>query len=85
MSYTVQIEHKARRQLAALPDQMRARIEPRLEALAEDPRPRGAIKLRGGQNIYRIRVGQYRVLYEVRDDVLVVLVVEVGHRRDVYR
>lgn len=54
-------------------------------ALATDPRPSGCIQLKGGDGELRIRVGDYRVVYDVQDDELVVLVLRVGHRRDVYR
>lgn len=52
--------------------------------MAENPRPSGVVKLENTDNQYRIRVGNYRVLYEIQDDVLIVKVVRVGHRRDVY-
>jgi mRNA interferase RelE/StbE len=60
------------------------RIVAAIAALAEDPRPPQSRKLSGSEK-YRLRCGVYRVLYEIRDDVLVVCVVKVGHRRDVYR
>ena len=53
--------------------------------LADNPRPRGVEKLEGRENRYRIRVGDYRVIYEIHDEVLLVLVVRIGHRREVYR
>ena len=56
----------------------------RIENLAENPRPPGAIKL-AGQEAYRIRVGDYRVVYAIADERLVILVVDVGHRREIYR
>ena len=56
----------------------------RIERLAEDPRPRGCVKL-AREGYYRIRQGRYRIIYEIRDAELVVLVVRVGDRRDVYR
>jgi mRNA interferase RelE/StbE len=56
----------------------------RIEALAHTPRPPGAIRLTGG-DAYRIRVGDYRIIYAVADELLVVLIVKVGHRREVYR
>ncbi len=62
----------------------RQRVVKRIEALAHDPRPPGCTKL-SGQNAYRVRQGEYRIVYTVADDVLVVMVVRVGHRRDVYR
>ena len=63
---------------------MAARIIRRIEALAENPRGMGAVKL-SGHNAYRIRVGDYRIIYAVLDDRMLVLVVELGHRRDIYR
>lgn len=62
----------------------RRRVVERIERLAEEPRPRGCVKLAGGER-YRVRQGRYRIVYEVRDAELVVLVVRVGDRRDVYR
>jgi mRNA interferase RelE/StbE len=61
------------------------RIIGRIEALAVNPRPHGVEKLAGEDQTYRVRVGEYRILYEVHDAALVVLVVKVGHRREVYR
>jgi mRNA interferase RelE/StbE len=63
---------------------IRQRIANALAALSENPRPHGCIKLQGLE-AYRIRVGSYRIIYEIHDDHLLVLVVDVGHRRDVYR
>lgn len=60
------------------------RILDRIDTLSDNPRPPGAVKL-SGQERYRIRVGAYRVLYEVHDQAVIVVVVKVGHRRDVYR
>jgi mRNA interferase RelE/StbE len=62
-----------------------ARLVGAMRALAENPRPPGCKKLRGGENLWRIRVGDFRVIYEIHDDVLVIVVVSVGNRRDVYR
>ncbi|MDJ0899633.1 MAG: type II toxin-antitoxin system RelE/ParE family toxin [Xenococcus sp. MO_188.B8] len=60
-------------------------MQPKIDALATEPRPEGVVKLKGEENLYRIRVGDYRVIYNVQDDRLLVLVVKVGHRGDVYR
>lgn len=62
----------------------RRRVVAKIRSLAEDPRPRGCEKLAGGER-YRVRQGVYRIIYSVEDDRLVVHVVKVGHRRDVYR
>ncbi len=69
----------------ALSPAVSVRIETKIDGLARDPRPRGVKKLAGEEELYRLRVGDYRIIYQVRDRVLVVLVVNVGHRRDVYR
>jgi mRNA interferase RelE/StbE len=56
-----------------------------LRGLENDPRPPGSIKLHGEEDLHRIRVGDYRILYQIQDAILVVLVVEIGHRREIYR
>lgn len=83
-SYSLEIKRSAARELAGLPPRDRARIITRIQALAREPRPAGSEKL-SGQERYRIRQGDYRVLYKIHDDVLTVIVVKIGHRRDVYR
>ncbi|HZS01680.1 MAG TPA: type II toxin-antitoxin system RelE/ParE family toxin [Chloroflexota bacterium] len=85
MAYRVQFARRAERQFKALPRQVQVRLRARIEALTDDPRPAVAAKLAGPEELYRIRVGDYRVVYAVQDAVLLVLVVGVGHRRDVYR
>ena len=85
MSYRVEIRPAARRQIKKLPREVQAKVLSRLTCLAEDPRPAGAEALQGYQELYRLRVGQYRVLYEIHDGVLVVVVVRVGHRKEVYQ
>jgi len=83
-SYSLDIKRSAAKELIALPRQDRARIIARIHALAHELRPPGSEKL-SGQERYRIRQGDYRILYEIRDDVLIVMVVRIAHRRDVYR
>ena len=61
------------------------RIKEAIEDLATNPRPQGFIQLAGGAGECRIRVGQYRIVYDVEDDELVILVLRIGHRREVYR
>jgi len=75
----------AQRQLAALDAPTRRRVAHRIEALATAPRPAGAELLRGGQGELRIRIGDWRVIYVVHDVELLVLVIKIGHRRDIYR
>ena len=85
--YAVEISPSAQRQMMRLPRDVRDRIIARLHALADNPRPPGVVKLKGRRrrDEYRIRVGDYRVIYQIFDDVLVVLIVRVANRRDVYR
>jgi mRNA interferase RelE/StbE len=84
MAYSVGVERRAQKQIARLSRVMQDRVETALQALAEEPRPPGCRRLtnRGG---WRIRVGDYRVIYEVDDDQLTVTILLIGHRRDVYR
>jgi mRNA interferase RelE/StbE len=83
--YSIQILPSAERELAALDSPIQRRIAARIDALADTPRPAGAKKLQGGKSTWRVRVGDYRILYEVVDERVIVLVVKVGHRREVYR
>jgi len=83
--YRVEYERAASRELGKLPRQIQARIVQAIEDLAEDPRPPSSRKMVGTLNGHRIRVGDYRVLYDVRDDVLIVVVIRVGKRDQVYR
>ncbi len=83
--YRVEFTAAAARQLRKLPVEHRARIQGRVRERGGDPRPNGAIKLAGESSAWRVRIGDYRVIYDIFDDVLVVTVVAVGHRREVYR
>lgn len=83
--YSVRIKRSARKELEAVATKAdRRRIVRVIESLAEDPRPRGAVKLSASEK-YRIRQGRYRILYTVEDAILVVQVIKIGHRKDVYR
>jgi mRNA interferase RelE/StbE len=83
-SYRLLIKPSAGKEIEALPKQDRRRIVAKIMTLSGDPRPPGCEKL-SGRHQYRLRQGSYRILYEIRDIDLVVVVVKVGHRRDVYR
>ncbi|HEY7683023.1 MAG TPA: type II toxin-antitoxin system RelE/ParE family toxin [Gemmatimonadales bacterium] len=83
-SYSIEIKRSAAKELAEVPAKDRGRVISRIQALAADPRSPGAEKL-SGQERYRVRQGDYRILYEIHDQVLTVIVVKIGHRRDVYR
>jgi mRNA interferase RelE/StbE len=82
--YEVEFTAAAARQIRKLPRPARERILDAAEALAGDPRPHGARKIVGEDIAWRVRVGDYRLIYEVEDARLVVTVVRAGHRREVY-
>ncbi|MGJ8634068.1 MAG: type II toxin-antitoxin system RelE family toxin [Luteolibacter sp.] len=84
-SFRIEWRKSTRKDLRKIDRQVVPRIIDAVEALAENPYPAGSTKLTGSENAYRIRVGDYRVLYEIYDEELVVEVVKAGHRRDVYR
>ena len=83
-SYNILLTRSAAKELERIPLQDRRRIVARIGSLADDPRPAGAERL-SGDEIYRVRQGNYRILYEIVDHELIVTVVRVGHRREVYR
>lgn len=84
--YRVRIKRSAAKEIEAIGQRRdRQRVVKRIAALADDPRPSGCEKLAGRSDLYRVRVGKYRVLYAIDDAVRVVLVVKVGHRRDVHK
>ncbi len=85
MTYQVEIARRAAKALARLPRKEQQRVRLAIDLLAETPRPPGCVALAGEARAYRVRVGDYRIVYEVFDDRLVVQVVRIGHRRDVYR
>lgn len=82
--YRLDFAESAAKEFRSLPPDVKKRAIPRIDALKQTPRPMGAAKLRGHQRNYRIRVGDYRVVYEVDDMAKVVLVTRIRHRRDVY-
>jgi mRNA interferase RelE/StbE len=83
--YEVQLAPAALRSLRKLQRPIQVRIAHAIESLAANPRPPGVVKLSGEDELHRIRAGDYRMLYSIQDDVLIVLVVAIGHRRDIYR
>ena len=83
-NYSVQLTKKAEKQLDKLPDQITNRLLQTLSQLAKNPRPNGCKKLKG-RNGYRIRTGEYRIIYEIFDKLLVVDVITIGHRKDIYK
>lgn len=85
MRYEIRIDAKPLRALRRIEPKTRERLRKAISGLADDPRPHGSKKLSGKRALYRIRVGRHRVVYAIRDKLLLVLVVAVGPRRDVYR
>ncbi len=85
MSYHVELKPSALESLSKLPLADRKRISKMIDSLTDNPRPRGVTKLTGEENFYRIRAGDYRIIYQIQDDGLLVLVVRIGNRGEVYR
>jgi mRNA interferase RelE/StbE len=85
MPYSISLSRKAAKQLASIPRAHQQRIVAAIDALQANARPRAAVKITGTQNHYRLRVGTYRVLYEIHDVHLLILVFRVAHRREAYR
>lgn len=84
MRYTIFIERYAQKQIMRLDKQVIPVIKAAIEQLADNPRPHGYKKLKG-EDAYRIRVGDYRIIYEIDDEKITVIVVSAGHRKSVYR
>lgn len=85
-SYSVVITERAEKDIAAIANRGdRERIDRRIAKLAQDPRPAGSKKLKGPHERYRVRQGDYRILYSIEDEIRIVSIVNVGHRKDVYR
>ena len=86
MTYEIEIARPARKQLKKLDTEVRRRIARRIDGLAKEPRPEGVVKLTDvSPPLYRVREGQYRILFTNEDDRLIVLVVRIGHRSEVYK
>ncbi len=85
MAFSIEFTPSALRKFRKLAKEIQRRISNAIDALAENPFPPGVKKLIAEQNVYRVRVGDYRILYQVEVARLVVLVLKVGHRREIYR
>ena len=85
MASTVEVAPAAERQLKALPKPIRTQIGRRIDKLADDAHPHGVEKITGEDDLYRVRSGDYRILYKINDQELLVLVVKIGDRKEVYR
>ncbi len=85
MKYTVNIRPSAQKAISKIEKKIAQKIAERIDLLAIDPRHHGSIKLSGEENAYRTRVGKYRIVYEIYDSIVLVSVINVDHRKDVYR
>ena len=83
-SYRIELARRAERQLRAFPREVQARIGRSIDALSRQPIPPTAKKLSGHHDLYRVRAGDYRIVYTVQHEALIVLVVAIGHRREIY-
>ncbi|OAV63330.1 Plasmid stabilization system protein [Bacteroidales bacterium Barb6XT] len=83
--YNLIIDKKAKKELSRLPIEYYRLIMKRISSLKQNPRPFGYCKLSGSDNKYRIRIGDYRVVYSIKDDVLTVKVIKIDHRSEVYK
>lgn len=85
--YNIQYDKKYIKDLEKIPKPFRRLIHEKVVALALNPRPEGSIKLQGSNKIplYRLRCGDYRVIYTIKDEVLLILILELGHRKEIYR
>lgn len=85
MSYQIEIKRSAAKALKKIPKADRARIVEKIDSFAENlPNPE-TTKMKGDNPFHRVRVGDYRIVYEIKDDVLVILIVKIGHRKDIYK
>ena len=84
-SYSVELTKSAEKELRRIDGRYIPRIFAAVESLAEEPRPTGCKKLSGSNHTYRIRIGTYRVIYDIQESRLLVLVIKIGHRKDAYQ
>ena len=82
--FSVELTSRARRSLKQVPQKELQKINGALEILRTNPHPPASKRLRGG-NTFRVKIGNYRILYQVKNSVLIVLVIDIGHRREIYR
>jgi mRNA interferase RelE/StbE len=85
LAYRIELSPRAQRDFKALDASIRRRIARRIDSLSENPYPQGIKKIEGEDELYRLRIGDYRVLYQVKGKILLVLIVGIGHRHDIYR
>lgn len=85
MKYSILYKRSASEELLQLPANIAYKVRAAINSLSENPRPQGCKKLKGSVNEYRIRIGNYRIIYTIANTVLIVTVIKIAHRKDVYR
>ena len=85
MKYRIEFSPTAESQFKKLPKEVQIRLKYRIDSLTENPFPRGVKKLSAEENFYRLRIGDYRIIYQVKGKALLVLILKLGHRKNVYR
>ena len=85
MAYSVEIISAAQRDIRKLPHAVQEKLRSMIRALADEPRPSGVKKLQGNDDLYSLRSGDFRIIYQINDGALLVLIVKVGNRREVYK
>jgi mRNA interferase RelE/StbE len=85
MKYRIEFSPTAERQFKKLPKEAQARLKHRIDILAENPFPRGVKKLSAEEDLYRLRIGDYRIIYQAQGKALLILILKLGHRKNVYR
>jgi len=85
MKYRIEFSPTAESQFKKLPKEVQARLKHRIDSMAENPFPRGLRNLSAEENIYRLRIGDYRIIYQVQGKALLILILKLGYRKDVYR
>ena len=85
MRYRIEFSPAAERQFKKIPREVQIRLKHRIDSLTENPFPRGVKKLSAEENLYRLRMGDYRIVYQVQGKALLILILKLGHRKNVYR
>ncbi len=85
MKYRIELSPTAESQFKKLPKEVQVRLKHRIDILAENPFPRGVKKLSAQENFYRLRIGDYRIIYQVQGKALLILILKLGHRKNIYR
>jgi len=85
LSYRIEIKRSAAKSLKKIPKANRKRIVDKIDSLAESPPNPDTTKMKGNNPFHKVRVGDYRIVYEIQEDVLMILVVKIGHRKDIYK